>query len=686
MALETYFDFDSETFQITERKRFGSSSSESPLTPGLSFSSYVKSSCSEDGGFETSSDRSSQDGFPFVESPRSPCFRTSVLPCSTCPGASLDSLASRPLRRFESRESINSTSSFWESSFPPETKAILSKIRDQMKFSLEKVRKLEEQVKQIPLLQVKISTLQEEKRQLMVHLDSRNNFKRSRSRNSSSSQSRSSSNDDLFYSIEDKDLRTIGVGEDTVYDILCEKCKEVQSKLLKLTFCTNVTGYHNDAPEKRRARKPKSEDDEIKVFQDRYTQTRTAEPSRQRTRHISTCTENADNSSVLSEHHKKMTQESSCDPILVETRSLGVGQIKFFLRSACVGSDRAIPSFADSSVQSVVSTSNKSCGMQILTEEIGVSVLPNVVSIGTGCDVTERVGITGKRSVGSQTMDKSTNLVSVGVGMFLVDNSEDYECSKRNSTTCSSIDELLASNKNTDEENESICVGAVPWDGLERLIVPDYCASKLTASVAVETKVDSCSVGCGEHSVTDVGCLNCSHKITRSLGVGCSPRMSDKAVGDVAPEICSVGVGECCVSDNYCERCFSLQTRTIGVGCGSIFDKVQTELTTTPTTLRGVSLEPLSPPQTPNTTNEAEIDRSSVEVPFPVSRMFSDAYEGVESERITDDPDFSDGKIRKGYNRCIDCHLCFCILQQLLDVCRNLKGHLQYLRFNFVLY
>lgn len=52
------------------------------------------------------------------------------------------------------------------------TPAHLQHIREQMAMALRKIRDLEEQVKTIPVLQVKISVLQEEKRQLSVQLKS----------------------------------------------------------------------------------------------------------------------------------------------------------------------------------------------------------------------------------------------------------------------------------------------------------------------------------------------------------------------------------------------------------------------------------------------------------------------------------------------------------------------------------
>ena len=665
MAMETYFDFDAETFQITERKRLSSSSGEVPPTPGAS-TPFIKSTCSEDTGFETSSDRSSQDGLPLLESPRSPCQKNSSngFSFSTCPRASLDSLVSKPMRRYDSKDSIKSSASFWESNFPPETKAVLSKIRDQMRSSLEKVRKLEEEAKQVPLLQVKIATLQEEKRQLTAQLESRHYLKKSHSRSSSVSHSRSSSIDDLILSFQDKETRTIGVGDDTVFDILCEKCKEIQSKLLghscQVSYCNDVARATKELRIRQRRDSKDDheiEDDDIKVFQDRCTQTRTLKCKNNSmqtvvaTRDISTSTDNSDSSTVMIKDTDIMTIESSCDPIPALTRSVGVGQMKSFLKDACVGEDREIPNYKDNSVQNVVSTSEQSCGIPITTQNIGVSASPTVVSVGIGCMSNNSIANTVQRSTGCQTVEKHINLVSVGVGMFSIDDSEDYECSKCTSTKSLTIDEILASNKNIYEDNTSVAVGTTPWVDLEKQILLHYHTSRSTTSVAVETRIDSRTIGCGEQSVTDISCQNCAIKSTRSLGINCSPNVAEKSVGNVIPEACSVAVGECCVTDNYCERCFSLQTRSIGVGKGSVLDTVQNELTTTPV-VTDVSLQPLTPPETPNKENDMSIvcNEPRQEAFSPVVRMYSDEYERVECDELI--TDCTDEMLQKDPTRC----------------------------------
>ncbi|KAK7940499.1 hypothetical protein WMY93_003825 [Mugilogobius chulae] len=87
------------------------------------------------------------------------------------------------------------------------TPAHLQHVREQMAAALRKIKELEEQVKTIPVLQVKISVLQEEKRQLSVQLKSQKflghtlNFSRGRPRGSSTSISQ-----------KKMEVRTIGVG------------------------------------------------------------------------------------------------------------------------------------------------------------------------------------------------------------------------------------------------------------------------------------------------------------------------------------------------------------------------------------------------------------------------------------------------------------------------------------------
>ena len=651
MAMETYFDFDAETFQITERKRLSNSSGEVSLT-----SPYFKSTSSEDAGFETSSDRSSLDGR--LESPRSPSLKAlpSGFSCSSCPRASLDSLVSRPIRRYDSKESIKSTSSFWESNYPPETKAVLSKIRDQMRSSLEKVKKLEEEAKQIPLLQVKISILQEEKRQLVAHLENRRNLKKSRSRSSSIS-SRSSSIDDLIFGCQDKETKTIGVGEDSVYDILCEKCKEIQGKLLGRSCGNEIDGYPNTVQERKsRSRKENRNflDDDIKVFQDRCTQTKTTELKNNSVQAVvstkdgSTNTPTADLPSIANTDSAIMTKEFSCDPLLVETRSVGVGQMRSFLKDTCVGESKEIPTYAEKSVQNVVPVKDMSCGVQITTENIGVSVCPSLVSVGTGCSSNSIASNCEQRSTGSQTAKPSVNLVSVGVGMFAIDDSEEYECSKCHATKSLSIEEILESNKNiySCDESKSIAVGTSAWEDLQTQLLLDYQASRSTTSVAVETNIDSRTVGCGEQSVTDISCQNCVSKSSRSLGVNCSPKTCEKAVGDpwVVAGTSSVGVGECCLTDSYCERCFSLQTRTVGVGDDVVLDVFTLhDEVTAPT-----HISCLSPPQTPesdaNCTNASIKPTGEILSPAIEAKIFSDEYERVTKELATD---FTDGRLSK---------------------------------------
>ncbi|KAF1379678.1 hypothetical protein PFLUV_G00178510 [Perca fluviatilis] len=82
------------------------------------------------------------------------------------------------------------------------TPAHLQHVREQMAAALRKIRELEEQVKTIPVLQVKISVLQEEKRQLSVQLKSQKFLGHSLSFN------RGRSRGELYIDIPEEDVST----------------------------------------------------------------------------------------------------------------------------------------------------------------------------------------------------------------------------------------------------------------------------------------------------------------------------------------------------------------------------------------------------------------------------------------------------------------------------------------------
>ena len=724
---ETYFDFDSETLQITQRKRLSESSGYSSSTPGL-FSPFVKSheqlnNNSEDTGFETSSEHSSlsQDGL-LVESPRSispqyPSSHNHDIPWSMRRGISQDSLVLKPLNRHDSKDSIKSSSSFWESNFPPETKAVLSKIRDQMRSSLQRVKELEDRAKQIPLLQVKISILQEEKRQLVDQLQSKKS--RQDKRNTSSRRNSSSSQDSYSHCLDE--TRSIGVGDHCVHDILCEKCKEIQDRVLGNTpYECNPDHDLRDYITTCKPRKGSTservdcEKDIIKVFQDHYTQTRTTEYKNSFVQVVVTSVDNStsmvgSDDKPTNERCPTVTQDSSCDPIPIETRSVGVGKMGSFVKEACVGEDKEISTVKDVGIQNIVQMKERSCGtLQVATENVGINVFPTMISVGTHCSINEDSSLNTKHcSVGSQTLKSSSSAVSVGVGMFSVDDFEHCDCCKSKRSKHVSVEEILESNKFI-LSTRSVGVGTCPWEDLEKKMVVDHIAAKSTVTIGVGTSLSTKTIGCGERSVTEMDCERCLTKSSRSLGVDCTPKVSEVAVGDDIPlndqenvtdmeckkclakfssslgidctpnvsevavgddiplsdqenavykrlDTTTVGVGECCVTDNYCERCFSLHTRTIGVGNGSIFDDFFIDGKNIRGCNRSSDAKECNeqPNATENVQNPSENHFGKCENELvktelaPVERMFSEEYERITDDWITNSADDKSKYLKK---------------------------------------
>lgn len=599
---DTYFDFDSETFQITQRKTLSESSGYSSSTPVLlspSLQSQEHMNSSEHIGIDTSSEYSSfsPDGIPFESlrssSPKNSSGQAQHFHCSLFPRTSLDSLISKSLNRHDSKESISSSSSFWDSNCPPEMKASLTKIRDQMRSSLERVRELEEQAKQIPLLQVKISILQEEKRQLFCQLQTRTNLVKSRSQSGNTRNSRnSSSTQDCGVHCFSGETRSIGIGDHSVHDIMCYKCKEIQDKLLKNSYNhQSGHGQWEDTTSNRTtftvtSDTARPEKDIIKVFQDRCTQTRPTEHKDISAQVVIISADDPTMNESEGESSKVRSQSSELgtrtykdclfDPISVQTRCVGVGQMRSFVKDECVGESIGLLTVKDFGAQTE---------LQVATANIGIDASPTLQSVGTCISLTGKPFVNTRHhkycSVGVQTVSSASSFVYTGVGKFPVDNLED--CGLEDSIPMGEISEPNQFNPSS----RSVGVGTYPWADLKRKVILDKLLTPSTASVGVATSIITHTVGCGDLSVTDIACQRCLSKRFRSLGVSCTPEDFEVSLGKEIPlseegnrrviltdkpNTTSVGVGECCVTDNYCERCFSLHTRTIGVGNGSVVD------------------------------------------------------------------------------------------------------------------
>ena len=512
---------------------------------------------------------------------------------------------------------------------PPESelKQCLIKIREQMALSLVRLKELEEQVRNVPTLQVRISVLQEEKRQLIKQLQSKSVRKRTRSADytvySNNVHSRGSKsdteNDDDDYSLLKKRLRvklnSVGVGDCSVNDA-CSCCssnlvtekKSVKSVSVGTESLSSQDAHDNSLPRELEAKKPK-------------------------------------------------------------TRSVGVGMIRSFTKDVGVGEGRALLYTEQKGVQVAVEKKDSSCEAlpPVVTTDAAVSAKPLLRSTGTSTELLS-VGNTlhgetsmkpseMQASVGVQTSGHSgLTMVSIGVGICTIDDEpECRKCSKRKSRSIlKTVDEIIA-NRIDIPLCKSVGVGD---SSLDDNYLCSHCSNLETRTIGVGDKVefrnvalgdfsisedlqcDRCrniktrSVGCGINQIsfkdTGVGdekinnellCDHCSNLETTSTGIGdfkleenafvceiCSQMqtklenvtentvnaesqvqleslavslnshvLADEQAVPIAlrqsslkDSMCSIGVGNCSIMDSFCSKCDSLQTRSVGVGSGNV--------------------------------------------------------------------------------------------------------------------
>ena len=505
---------------------------------------------------------------------------------------------------------------------PPESelKQCLVKIREQMALSLVRLKELEEQVRNVPTLQVRISVLQEEKRQLIKQLQSKVARKRTRSadytvyNNMHSRGSRSDTeNDDDDYSLLKKRLRvklnSVGVGDCSVNDACSCCCSNlVTEKKLVKSVCVGTESYS-------------SQDDQ------------------------DNCLPRAD--------AKKP-----------KTRSVGVGMMRSFTKDVGVGEGRALLYTEQKGVQVAVEKKDSSCEAlpPVVTTDAMVSVKPLLRSTGTSTELlsignvlhgeTSMKPSETQASVGVQTSGHSgVTMVSIGVGICTIDDEpECRKCSKRKSRSIlKTVDEIIA-NCIDIPLCKSVGVGDT---SLDDNYLCNHCSNLETRTIiGVGDKVEFRNVALGDFSISeDQPCDRCRNIKTRSVGCGINQiSFKDTGVGDeiinnkmlcdhcsnfetassrtgdfkleefrsqmqtklgsitentvtaesqiqlestdqnpngshmladeqvvpiarqnsVKDQMCTVGVGNCTIMDSFCNRCDSLHTRSIGVGSGNV--------------------------------------------------------------------------------------------------------------------
>lgn len=421
-------------------------------------------------------------------------------------------------------------------SLPPESelKQSLVKIREQMALSLARLKELEEQVRNVPTLQVRISVLQEEKRQLIKQLQSKGSRKRSRSLGPSSgdysvynghskgSKSDTENDGEDDYTLIKKRLRvklnSVVVGDYSVNDpCIC---------------CTTTT-----QPNKKTSVKS------VCVGTETLIEGNSVSPTRQVDK-------------------KPMKQK-------VQTRSIGVGMMRSFTRDIGVGEGKPLIYIENRGTQASAEMvdSGSDAPSVAVTKDAAVMVQPDLRSKGVTADLqssSQKSLYEGakvqssqpKVSIGVQTGGSSgVSLVSIGVGICTIDDEPACRrCSNRKSRAIvKSVDEIMA-NRIDIPLCKSVGVGDM---SLEDNYLCDRCSNLETRTVGVGEKIELRNVALGDFSVSeDYLCDRCSKVKTRAVGCGTDQSFTK-----------DTGSGEDKINDKiFCDHCSNLQTASIGTG------------------------------------------------------------------------------------------------------------------------
>lgn len=414
-------------------------------------------------------------------------------------------------------------------SLPPESelKQCLMRIREQMALSLVRLKELEEQVKNVPTLQVRISVLQEEKRQLIKQLQSKSVRKRTRSADyagNSMSYSRGSKsdteNDDDDYSLLKKRLRvrlnSVGVGDFSINDAC--SCGNQRAEIKRISVKS------------------------VCVETD------------------SCLDQGVDYQSKLS-----LVQEAKKP----KTRSIGVGMMRSFTKDVGVGEGSALLFTEPKGVQASVDKKDSSCdatSSAVTTKDAGISAKPLFFSTGTNTELhgssdnlnkdTERK-MSDMASVAVQTSGKSeVTMVSIGVGICTIDDEPSCrKCSNRKSRTIlKTVDEIMA-NRIDIPFYKSVGVGDACLDDN---YLCSRCSNLQTRTVGVGEKVELRNVAVGEHCVSGDRLVDrCSNVKLKSVSCG-TEQISTK----------DTGVGDDKTDNILCERCSNLETSSAGTRDG----------------------------------------------------------------------------------------------------------------------
>lgn len=436
---------------------------------------------------------------------------------------------------------------------PPESelKQCLVTIREQMALSLVRLKELEEQVKNVPTLQVRISVLQEEKRQLIKQLQSKSARKRTRSAEysgySNIMHSRGSKsdteNDDDDYSLLKKRLRvklnSVGVGDYSVNDACSCSSTSLMAKGVPLkSVCVGTDNDLNNLLPNTEAKKQETRS--VGVTTDDYS---------------APCVDNKNNLLPHAQANKP------------KTRSIGVGMMRSFTKDVGIGEGSALLFTEPRGVQASVEKKDSSCDPPlVVTADAAISAKPLLQSTGTntgllssGNPLNRDTGIKyseRKPSVGVQTSGSSgVTMVSIGVGICTIDDEPVCrKCSNRKSRTIlKTVDEIMA-NRIDIPFCKSVGVGNM---SLDDNYLCNRCSNLETRTIGVGEKIELRNIALGDFSISEEQlCDRCSNIKRRSVGCG-SQQIPTK----------ETGVGEEKITDYLlCDRCLNLKTTSTGAG------------------------------------------------------------------------------------------------------------------------
>lgn len=440
-------------------------------------------------------------------------------------------------------------------SLPPESelKQCLMKIREQMALSLVRLKELEEQVRNVPTLQVRISVLQEEKRQLIKQLQSKSTRKRTRSadytmyNNVHSRGSKSDTeNDDDDYSLLKKRLRvklnSVGVGDYSVSEP-CSCCSTtstpaVEKKQMK-SVCVGTESYPGQDANEQNNLLPKAQ-------------------VKKPVKSVCVGTESYPGQDA-NEQNNLLPKVEIKKP---KTRSIGVGMMRSFTRDVGVGEGKALFYTEQRGVQASVEHKDSSCDAlpSVVKTDVSVSAKPLSRSTGTNTELLSSIDTLNagagmkspetKASIGVQTSGSSgVTMVSIGVGICTIDDEPACrKCSNRKSRTIlKTVDEIIA-NRIDIPLCKSVGVGDT---SLDDNYLCNRCSNLETRTIGVGERIELRNVAIGDFSISeDQLCDRCSNTRRRSVGCGIDYNLTK-----------DTGVGEENVNEQMlCDRCSNLET------------------------------------------------------------------------------------------------------------------------------